>query len=224
MAKNKIQRAGYDDSGQLIDTKTPEAQPEKAPETKARKDGEEVAPRKSPEVAAMLRELIRDPAMLREVFHAAAQDPHLRQMLDLKAGQGPPSGVVDLSWQNTPSNHVPGGLERVSAPGTIPRPPSYITMWLAEDGSKTDYKDLSQVPPELHDTVKVAAIDAYGNHVKTTEYKEYIDKWNEGSRLGGKVQTDIQVGTYNADGGGTNVGNISSEENQGVSYGDYVAR
>ena len=215
MAKN---RAGYTDAGQPIGS---QGEPDKAalaaveeankaidlakelPALEAEQSAEgvqEVMPGSVPatnHAAPTLKEMAADPEVVRTLLNTAAQDPEMRQMLNIQPGVGPPSGYYHRNYQAETALHVPGGLEVAHEPGYRPKAPAKIKMYLAADGTPTDYL-AAQVPPDRRGSIKAAALGTDGQPLLTEGYKRFLDARMAGGRLDSKVQMDIAVGQTNA--------------------------
>jgi hypothetical protein len=148
--------------------------------------------------AARIIELIKSsPDLAAAVVEAAATTRKGREVLKIPAGQGTPTGHYHRNFAREEHLHVTGGLE-VAHPidpetgyTVRPLPPGYITRYIATDGTTTDYKDESELPPDS--TRPVAARDPAGGPLLTDAYKRWIDLLQEGQRLDNNVRSDLQV-------------------------------
>ena len=97
----------------------------------------------------------------------------------LPAEMRPPNGEYKRDYGRDRKNlAVTGGLEVEHAPDFVPKPPSYIPVYMNKTGGTT--------PSE-----GIAAKDSDGNPVKTEIYKRWLDAKMEGRSLTGDVRNEI---------------------------------
>jgi hypothetical protein len=139
-----------------------------------------------------------DPAIVDAVIKRISSDPQYRAMFNIQPGVGPPSGYYRRIYQNETALHVPGGLEVEHPPNWRPKAPAKIKMYVADDGSHTDYT-AAQIPPDKAGILSPAKINpATGEPELTEGYKQWLDARYSGGRLDGRVAMDIAVGSVNA--------------------------
>jgi hypothetical protein len=146
---------------------------------------------------------LENPAVTQAVGDAITKNPSLRSRFGIEAGVGPPAGEYRRDYEREPALAVTGGREVGHPPGYTPDPPAYVTKYLGQTpGTKTDYRDLSEVAEDRKEVANVAALDAKGEPIKTDEYKLWIDEQVAGGRLSGEVRTNIALGAFVAEDGG----------------------
>lgn len=203
---------GYNAFGQLEGTEgTPDT--EAVAEVEAANSGlEPVVPQPEPEVLQPVDQPMGEPPMsvdlsealgslqtalgspegVRMLADAVTQNPGLRDLLQIPAGRGAPSGHYRRNYEAEKALQVHGGVEVAHEPGFVPLPPSYIPRYKDAKGGKTDH-------------IMEAQRDSQGNPELTVEYKAWLDAQMEGGRLSGAAKTDIEVGQFVADDTGVEV-------------------
>lgn len=142
---------------------------------------------------SLLKEL-SDPEVAAKAIEMASQSPRGRQLLNIPAGKGEPLGHYARNYKAEPSLRVTGGLEVEHERGFRPLPPAYIHRYVRHDGAgATDYE-------------QEARVNQNGELEMTPEYKHWLDLQMEGSRLSGKVRSDIQAGSFQPDDPGIDIG------------------
>lgn len=169
------------------------AEQEKVEQANAAEETEESPIERNEFREALLNEL-SDPDVAAKAIEMASQSPRGRQLLNIPAGKGEPLGHYARNYKAEPSLRVTGGLEVEHDRGFRPLPPSYIHRYVRNDGAgATDYEE-------------EARVNRNGELEMTPEYKHWLDLQMEGSRLSGKVRSDIQAGSFQPDDPGLDIG------------------
>ena len=197
MARRKA-KEGFDENGQPIDAVKGEPDPEALAEiARQRAEEQETAPdipedepreeapmatpvEPAPNLATVLKEAFKDPEVRTALRDTVTEDPELRALFGINAGQGRPSGYYRRNYQAERHLHVHGGLEVEHAPGFRPLAPDTIKMYIGEDGRKTSDPTLAAKTPD-------------GDCVLTDEYKWFLDVKMQGKRPSQTELVDIEV-------------------------------
>lgn len=126
----------------------------------------------------------------KDIFLKQLQDPEVRRAIGLPPLPGLPLGEWNRDYDNEKALKVYGGIEVRHAPGFCPKPPGYISMYVAPSGRTTNHVDDVFTPGgvKMHEG---ALKDKKGNPLKSMRYKQWIDKAVTGQKLDGNVRFDI---------------------------------
>jgi len=135
-------------------------------------------------VASIVAELQADPSQAEGLAKVLAQDPNARALLQQgQASPNAPSGHYHRNYAGEAALRVMGGVEIAHDPGFEPLPPSYMSMYLGEDETKTSDPNL-------------AVKGADGKPLKTDEYKHFLDLKMQGKRISGNLRHDIAADNF----------------------------
>ena len=147
-----------------------------------------------PSVQEAMVELLQDPDILKQVvtpemvariIDTASQTPGQRKALNLSTDVVMPSEDYSRNYQAEPALRVYGGVEVEHDQDFRANPPSYVTMYVAEDEAvgKCDQVDQAKKDPD-------------GKPILTDEYKKFLHERKNGGRLDGKVRFDIATDNF----------------------------
>lgn len=196
MAKRQSSDSGFDSMGQPVGLKKGEPDPKaqelvEAANAKA-VDEEDLQPlvdvkparkrKKAAEPGRLIDQILAeaqdDPNAKSRLVDLLAAAPNAAEVLGITAGKGAPKGEYSRNYRQEEALRVYGGVEVEHEPGWEPLPPSWIPMFMSNDGQTTSNK-------------KDAMLDNKGAPVKTQEYKLWLDHHAAGTKMDGNVRFDI---------------------------------